>query len=585
MAPSGETARINNDSVVAAEDLYLQALRVLWEKNWPQHLKKTPQDPMPGLSLPQRLAEWAQRTPDKIAIWFYGRSFSYRQLFDMSERFGARLLAEGVKAGDRVALFMPNCPQFTIAFLSILRIGAVHCPISPMAKREELEHELKDSGARVIVALQSLLPVVETCEGTDLNVYFRTRISDALPAVPELPVPAMVLEEEPPSGNAIDFFDAIADTASPAPVPRTNEAALDRLASINYTSGTTSLPKGCLHTQAHMLYTAAANHLRETSFSETTLNFFPQFWIAGQNHGLVYQIFSGTTLVLLSRWDPLALMMAVENQQVGATTMLVDNLLEVMDHPRFHEFNLSSLKLIRCVSFVKKLDIGVRKRWTARYPNAVLSESAWGMTETHTANTVTIGFQEEDFDLKSRPTFVGLPSPGTDFKICDFETGELLPLGSEGELCCRSPAVFNGYLNAAAASREALREGWVHSGDIGQIDTEGFIHYLGRKKDLIKVNGMSVAPAEIETILAKQSSVLAVGVVARLDELRGEVPVAFVELQKESVSTSEAELVAWCRDRIASYKVPEVRIVKALPLGQTGKIHKETLKDWARQPI
>src|SRR5690606_23486516 len=148
---------------------------------------------------------------------------------------------------------------------------------------------------------------------------------------------------------------------------------------------------------------------------ETSLNFFPQFWIAGQNHGLVYPIFSGTTLVLLLRWDPLAFMMAVESEGVGATTMLVDTILDVLAHPRFEEFNLSSLKLVRCVSFVTKLDIGVRQRWNACYPDTVISESAWGMTETHTANTVTIGFQDDDFDLKSQPIFVGLPSPGTDF--------------------------------------------------------------------------------------------------------------------------------------------------------------------------
>lgn len=578
MARNSEAIDHTGAGEAMSEKAYLAMLRGLWRKNWPKTLCDTPQDPMPGLDLPQRLAEWARLKPQQTAIWFYGRAFSYAELFDLSERLACRLLAEGISAGDRVALFLPNCPQFTIAFLAVLRIGAVHCPMSPLAKRAELEHQLKDCGARAIIALQSLMPTVEACENNNLSLFIRTRISDALPADPVLALPPMVAGEEASAGAALDFFEAIGTT------PRTDipvrAADFSRLASVNYTSGTTSYPKGCRHTQGHMIHTAAANHLRAESFSEATLNFFPQFWIAGQNHGLVYQIFSGTTLVLLSRWDPLAFMMAVSTQRVGATTMLVDNLVEVMNHPRFAEFDLSHLKLIRCVSFVKKLGLEIRQLWTAHYPSTVLCESAWGMTETHTANTVTIGFQDDDFDLRSRPTFVGVPSPGTDFKICSFETGELLPPGSEGEICCRSPAVFDGYLNAPDATREALRDGWLHSGDIGQIDENGFIHYLGRKKDLIKVNGMSVAPAEIEAILAMHPAVFAVAVVPRRDEQSGERPVAFVELKKSGEVVSPDRLADWCRERIATYKVPEIRIIPEFPLGTTGKIRKDVLRDW-----
>jgi len=260
--------------------------------------------------------------------------------------------------------------------------------------------------------------------------------------------------------------------------------------------------------------------------------------------------------------------------------MLVDNLLEVMNHPRFGEFDLSSLRLIRCVSFVKKLDLDIRRQWKQRYPEAVLCESAWGMTETHTANTVTIGFQHEDFDLKSRPTFVGVPSPGAEFKICDFETGEIVPLGSEGEICCRSPSIFNGYLNAEEATATVLRDGWLHSGDIGQIDADGFIHYLGRKKDLIKVNGMSVAPAEIEAVLTAHPAVFAVAVVPRMDEKKGQVPVAFVQLKPTACHILECELIDWCKERIANYKVPEVLFSRSLPISATGKIMKEVIKEW-----
>ncbi|MFI3905381.1 AMP-binding protein [Ochrobactrum sp. S1502_03] len=579
MRQGSEAASFYDDRSMGPEEVYLAELHALWRKNWPEQLRDTPQDPMPGLNLPQRVAEWARLKPEQTAIWFYGRSFTYTDLFDLSERFAKVLHIQGIKTGDRVALFMPNCPQFTVAFLAILRLGAVHCPMSPLAKRAELEHQLRDSGAKAIIALQSLMPIVDACENTSLSVFFRTRISDALPDAAEIPLPPMLLAEEASQGEAIDFFEAIAGVTLNGEEVEKYTLEPDAIASINYTSGTTSSPKGCLHTQAHMLYTAAANHLQDESFSEATLNFFPQFWIAGQNHGLVYQIFSGTTLVLLSRWDALAFMMAVSKQRVGATTMLVDNLLEVMNHPRFGEFDLSSLRLIRCVSFVKKLDTDIRHQWMEHYPQTVLCESAWGMTETHTANTVTIGFQHEDFDLQSRSTFVGVPSPGTDFKICDFETGEILPLGSEGEICCRSPSIFNGYLNADQATASVLRDGWLHSGDIGLIDANGFIHYLGRKKDLIKVNGMSLAPAEIEAIIAAHPAVFAVAVVPRPDEKKGQVPVAIVQLKPSSNLTLEDELIDWCKEQIANYKVPEVHITDCLPVSGTGKIRKDLLKD------
>ena len=218
MAKASEIGRVCDGTT---EESYLALLRQLWRKNWPDGLKDTLQDPMPGLDLPQRLAAWARAEPQKTAIWFYGRSFSYAELHEMSGRLAARLVSDGIVAGDRVALVMPNCPQFTIAFLAILRIGAVHCPMSPLAKQRELEHQLKDCGAKAIIALQSLMPLVESCEGNALGLFYRTRISDALPAAAELPVPPMVSEEFWP-GRQYNGFSTCAPrapTASPIRFP------------------------------------------------------------------------------------------------------------------------------------------------------------------------------------------------------------------------------------------------------------------------------------------------------------------------------------------------------------------------------
>jgi long-chain acyl-CoA synthetase len=327
-----------------------------------------------------------------------------------------------------------------------------------------------------------------------------------------------------------------------------------------------------------MIYTVASNtSLAPPPENSISLSFFPEFWIAGENMCLIFPAFNGSTLVLLTRWDPVAVMSATQRYKVTATAMPVDAALELMDHPRFNEFDLSSLTNVRVVSFVKKLNMDYRRRWQ-KLVGTVLAESAWGMTETHTSDSFTTGMQDDDFDLKSRPTFVGLPVPGTEFKICDFETGAIVPLGTEGEICCRTPSLLKGYWNKPDATAETLRNGWLHSGDIGVIDEDGYLHYLGRRKEMIKVKGMSVFPGEVEALLGQHPAIIGSGVVARGDEERGQVPVAFVLLKPEvAAGVTPKAIEDWCRERMASFKVPEVRIVDALPMTATGKVKKQEL--------
>jgi acyl-CoA synthetase (AMP-forming)/AMP-acid ligase II len=237
---------------------------------------------------------------------------------------------------------------------------------------------------------------------------------------------------------------------------------------------------------------------------------------------------------------------------------------------------LGSLNNVRVVSFVKQLNVDYRRRWQ-KLVGTVLAESAWGMTETHTSDSFTTGMQDDDFDLKSRPTFVGLPVPGTEFKICEFETGAILPLGAEGELCCRTPSLLKGYWNKPEATADTLRKGWLHSGDIGMIDEDGYLHYLGRRKEMIKVKGMSVFPGEVEALLGQHPAVAGSGVIPRPDEERGQVPVAFVLLKSGTAGITPNAIEDWCRERMAVFKVPEVRIVDALPMTATGKVKKQEL--------
>jgi fatty-acyl-CoA synthase len=269
-------------------------------------------------------------------------------------------------------------------------------------------------------------------------------------------------------------------------------------------------------------------------------------------------------------------MTGIHRYKVTITVMPVDGAVELMDHPRFKDFDPSSLQQVRVVSFVKKLNKDYRRRWK-ELTGSVLAESAWGMTETHTSDTFTTGFQDNDFDLESQPVFVGLPVPGTEFKICDFDTGALIPLGDEGEIRVRSPSLLKAYWNKPDATADAIVGGWLRTGDIGTIDEQGFLHFLGRRKEMLKVKGMSVFPPEIEALLGQHPGVLGSGVVGREDSERGQVPVAFIQLKPEAKGTDPTEIERWCRARMAVYKIPEIRIIDALPMTATGKVKKQDL--------
>ena len=558
------------------EEKYLEDLRVLYRKAWPKDLAREINYPHGEKPLTEYLRTWGRLRPDKPAVIFYGAVMTYAELDRLSDLFATLLVQQGVRKGDRVSVFLPNCPQFHIAFFGILKLGAVHCPVSPLSKAFELGYQVKDCGSEVIVALDQLMPVVrDVLPETQLRKLIVTSFADVMPAEPAIPAPAIARAAKIDSPDAIDMMPALAAIAAPS---YPDGASLDDIAALNYTGGTTGMPKGCIHTQRDMLYTVAANtSLAPPPESSIALSFFPEFWIAGENMCLIFPVFSGTTLVLLTRWDPLAVLAAIDRYEVTSTAMPVDGALELMDHPRFGEFDLSSLNNVRVVSFVKKLNLDYRRRWQEKV-GTVLAESAWGMTETHTSDSFTTGMQDDDFDLKSRPTFVGLPVPGTEFKICDFDTGAILPLGAEGELCCRTLSLLKGYWNKPEATAETLRNGWLHSGDIGVIDEDGYLHYLGRRKEMIKVKGMSVFPGEVEALLGQHPAIAGSGVVPRPDEERGQVPVAFVLLKPEAAAGVTAKAIEdWCRERMAVFKVPEVRIVESLPMTATGKVKKQEL--------
>jgi len=557
---------------------YFGRLNQLWEKNWPPGLPKEPDYPFGQILLSEYLRKWAQKTPDRPCLFYYGTQLTFGELDDLSDRVAGFLAEQGLKKGDRVAVFLPNCPQFIISFFGIIKLGCVHVPVNPMFKEHELVYELNDSGARLIITLDTMFPLVRAVKDrTSLGGIVSTSLMDYLPDNPTIPVHETLLTPKIECPGATDFLSMLDSQEPDFP---DNGVTLDDVVALNYTGGTTGLPKGCEHTQRDMVYTGAcgSTFLIDASSSDVGLMYVPIFWIAGENGALIVPYVAGTTTVLLTRWDPDAVLKAIDHYQVTYMAGLVDNMVELIEHPHVRRYDLRSIKNSIVVSFVTKLDPDIRARWR-ELTGSIAREGGYGMTETHTLDTFTIGLQDDDLDLVSRHVFDGLPVPGTRLKIEDFETGRFVPLGQEGQIVVRSPSIMKSYWNKPEETQRVLKDGWMYTGDIGLLDEEGYIHYLGRTKEMLKIKGMSVFPSEVETFLNEHPGIARSGVVGQDDPDKGQLVIGFVELVPGTGEELDAqEITRWCRENMASYKVPIIRIIPQLPLTDTGKVAKEELR-------
>lgn len=573
------------------EYLWNQAAELLAERraHWPADVPREYVDPAPTAGLNDYLQGWARERPDTTAIHFYGRDISYAELERSAGAFAGWLRERGVHAGDRVGVFLGNCPQLTIALLGILRIGAVYVPINPMFKARELAYELADAGVTLLLTHPSLAPIVaearetapEHFEGASLSavtpaldVAF-TAPGDMLtaPPVPPAPFPAVT------AGEGSDWADIMrAEPVRPIRCDR------DALAALNYTGGTTGMPKGCEHTEGHMIYTAQSTLLGQGRVPGTplddsgrvhvSLGFLPMFWIAGEDMCLLNPLIDGATVVIMSRWDASTALMLIESQRVTWVAAQADNYVELLESPEFAHTDTSSLQECVAISFVRKLDVALRRDWQ-QATGVLLHEASYGMTETHTADTFTYGLHADDHDLLAEPTYCGYPVPGTSIIVVD---DDLLPvsIGEPGQILVKSPSVLKAYYNKPEASREALVDGWLLTGDTGQFNEHGGLSYLFRSKEMIKVNGMSVFPTEVEAYFKSHPEVVRVAVAPREDPVVGQRPIAFVELSPGATATAES-LREWATTQMATYKVPVIVLVDAMPMTATGKIRKVEL--------
>ena len=517
------------------------------------------------------LCEHARTQPDKPAFIWYGTRITYAELDAWSDAFAAALQALGVRQGDRVALFLNNCPQYVVAHFGIQKAGAIVGPCGPLFKAMELEYQLKDLGAEVIVAADNLLPVLDQVRAnTAIRHVFVTRYADLLPARADIAVPPEL--QAPAADRREGMHDLVAAMRS-GEKPQAVEVSLDDVALLTYTSGTTGLPKGAMLSFGNALCKAsAAADCNGVRADDVVLAIAPLYHIAGMLMGINVTVYTGATTVLLHRFDPLATAQAIDKYRISWWYSIAPMNVAVMQLAQAKDYDLSSLKVNASTSFGITLTEALASQWRAFTGHAELFEAAYGLSETHTMDTY---MPRERIKWGTH----GVPAPGVEIRIVDPDSGADLPRGSQGEIVLRSDGVFKGYWNKPEATAATLRDGWVHTGDMGVLDEEGYLTFQGRFKEMIKVSGYSVFPEEVETLLIRHPAVAQAAVIGVADAHRGEVVKAVI-VRKPDVEASAAEIMAWSREHMSAYKVPRHVVFRdSLPVTGAGKVLRRLLKD------
>jgi long-chain acyl-CoA synthetase len=500
------------------------------------------------MNVAQYLERHAAQTPDLVAIRFEGRSISYGQLNSDANRLACSLRAAGVKAADRVALYLPNVPEFAVAYYAAQKLGAIPVTINAILKMEEVRYLLDDSGASVVLTMDELTGYVsDDCTALRLRI-----VVDPKGAKPGWSALADLL------AGGSDQFESV-------------QRDPEDIAALLYSSGTTGFPKGVSLTQHNIHSNIALPPLARYSDyrpGDRLATFLPLFHVYGQNYIMNAAFLAGATMVLFSRFVPDVVLRAIGEERIThffAVPTIYINLL-AMD---LSAYDLSSLRYE--MSAAATMPEEISRRWTERFGRRVFE--GYGLTECSP-------FSCYNDSVEHRFGSVGRAVDGFELKIFD-ESDRELPFGEQGEIVIRGDGVMQGYWNRVDESATSLRGGWLHTGDVGRMDKDGYVYITDRVKDMINVSGFKVWPAEVEQYLYKLPGVQEAAVYGIPAGAQGEKVIVAVVLKAGATLTAE-DIIAYCRQNIAAYKVPaQVDIVKELPKSPSGKLLKRVLRQQA----
>jgi len=575
------------------------------ERPWLKHYEESVSANLvyPNIPLHQILADTARKYPDNTATIFgnvveplgnmlLDAKMTYRELYDLTKRFAAVLQQLGVEKGDRVALYMPNCPQFIIAYYATLMCGGVIVPCNPQYVARELEHQLNDSGAETIVSLSLVYPIVKKIRAeTPLKRVIVTNIKEYFPGLLKF---LFTLAVEKKEGHYQDIHEGLpameaAEThwfqdllrgaaAEPTPV----EVGPKDAAVLMYTGGTTGISKGAELTHGNLLANAIqCRHwfTQSEEGKEVLLTALPLFHSFGMttcmNHGV---LIGGAMLLIPNPRVLIHTLKSINKHHPTVFTGVPAMYVAINNYPEISKFDVSSIKA--CISGAAGLPVEVQENFQ-KITGGKLVEG-YGLSE---ASPVT---HANPLFGRSKIGTIGVPFPNTEAKVVDVETGEKdLPPGEVGELVIKGPQVMRGYWNRPEETANTLRKGWLHTGDIATMDGDGYFQIVDRKKDMILgAGGYNIYPREVEDVLYQHPKVLEAAVAGiPVGVEKGERVKAYIVLKPGETATEE-EMIAFCRENMARYKVPKfIEFRESLPKTMVGKILRRVLVEEEKKKL
>jgi fatty-acyl-CoA synthase len=534
-------------------------------KFWPAHAMRNLIAPATNLFYNAEVS--AHRYPDKPFLVFYDTAVTFAEFLDEAERVAGFLEHRcGVRRGDRVLLFMQNSPQFVIGYYGILRANAVVVPLNPMNLTQEILRYAEDAGVNTVIVSQELYPRIEPLLGkSGLKSAIVAAYSDYLKQPTSLAVPdTIAAPREDISGAGVTLWrDVLAGDWRPGPLT----AGPDDLCVMPYTSGTTGLPKGCMHTHRSTMHTLVAGMRWFAIQPEVTLMAVaPLFHVTGMQGGMNGPLYVGNTVVMLPRWDRSVAAECVQRYRVSSWTAVPTMIQDFFANPDIAKYDLSSIRRLSgggaampAAVAQRLLDMGV-----TYYEGYGLSET---MAATH-INPLE----------RAKQQCLGIPIYDVDSRVVDPVTLHELPAGEVGEIVTHGPQVFSGYWNkpddTAAALVDIDGKRFLRTGDLGRVDEDGYFFMVDRLKRMINASGFKVWPTEVESLMYRHPAILEACVIGTKDEHRGETVKAVVVARPEWRGRIDAQqIIGWCRENMAAYKVPRiVEFVDALPKSGAGKI-------------
>lgn len=537
---------------------------------------------VPDVPLTRLLDDAAEVFPRRAAISYFGHSISYRELRHQVDRFASVLTALGVRKGDRVALVLPNCPQTVIAIFATLRIGAIVVQHNPLYTEPELHHQLLDSGASVVIVYDGAYRRVEAARtGTAVRHVITTSLIDYLPRwkrrLLDLPIEkarekrARLVTPLPDDARTDDFCHLLEKSSGPAKQARVDPSR--QLAMLQYTGGTTGLPKGAMLTHRNLVANAYQTRAWDPGIvegRETTLGVLPLFHVYGLTLGLFVTVLAAGNLVLIPTFDLHLVLEAVSKNKPTIFPGVPPMYSQINEARESANHDLRSIRT--CVSGAMRLPPETVDRFQEATGGRLVE--GYGLTETSPVALCN------PLNRNARAGTVGLPLPGTEARVVDENDPDVVvEPGVAGELAVRGPQVFHGYWGHAGDTAAMLRDGWILTGDVVTMSPDGFFTIIDRKRDIILASGFSIFPSEIEDVLLEHPDVADCVVIGVPDPYRGETVKAYV-VPRAGRHIDEQHLEIHCEQRLSAYKVPKLFEVRDdLPRNIIGKPLRRVLRE------